>query len=258
MNTKIRIKMAITALIFAFSTTASAGIVNVWGERFSLGVIDSFYDGLAGHSSSIITGDLDTNDLSSTDLLWAVQPANAYTNAELNSMATYLSNGGRIAFMGEHGSFAPNENNRINTALAFLGSSMSIQNTVEDGGRRLATRAGGQILNHSLTTGVNTYDYAAYAPLINVAGTAQQLMLGSNLSSVMMAFDNLGAGSIFLITDQNVWDNVNNTANNDNAIMFENLLVARTRPPIPSVPEPESIALLGLGLLSLRFLRRKA
>ena len=158
MYRKLTLTLLAIVAATAMSWTAQAGVVNVWGERFNLNTINDFYDGLAGHSSSIISGQLDSNDLSGVDLLWAVQPSNSYTAAEIASMSAYLAGGGRIAFMGEHGSFAPNENNRINTALSALGANISITNNTLDGGDRDATRAGGQILNHSLTTGVDTYN----------------------------------------------------------------------------------------------------
>jgi len=251
-------KIAIATTLTVSSLNAYAGIVNVWGEMKNGNNthINTFYDNLSGHSSTSISGQLNTNDLSGVDLLWATQPGDAYTIDELDSMATYLSGGGRIAFMGEHGSFTPDQNIRINEALSYLGAGMEIENSILDGGYRDATTAGGQILDHSLTAGVDTYNYAAFAPLVNLSGNAEALMLGADLSSVMMAFENIGAGSIFLITDQNVWDNVNNSSN-DNAQMFENLLVAQTAPPVPSVSEPTTIAILSLSLIGLLSRRKK-
>lgn len=266
MNMKLS-KLALV-LAIAASSTAQAGVVTVWGEAlsgFSLTTVNNFYNGLAGHSSTIATGTLDTVSLTGVNLLWATQPADSYTAAELTTMSNFLAGGGRIAFMGEHGTFAPAQNTRINTALTALGSTISINNVILDGGFRSASVGDGQILTHALTTGVNTYQYAAFAPL-TISGTAEALMLGEENylgnPSIMMAYQNIGPGSIFLITDQNVWDNSPTWGGTfDNATMFENLLSGNTgAPPVnpPGVPEPASLGLLGIGFLaSLVALRRR-
>ena len=237
--------------------TASAGVVKVWGEeldKFSQNTINNFYNGLSGHSSSIATGSLDTVSLTGVNLLWATQPADDYSVAELNSMSNFLTQGGRIAFLGEHGTFAPAQNQRINSALSFLGSSISIDNLLLDSYFRSASIADGQILAHDLTAGVSTYEYAAFAPL-TISGSAQALMYGEDSynggNSIMMAYQNIGPGSIFLITDQNVWDNAPLWSDFDNERMFENLLSGKTGAPPVSVPEPTPILLFGLSLLAL-------
>lgn len=263
---KFHLKVIALAASLVASGAANAGNVTVWGETlgFNLNIINNFYAGLAGHTSTLASGTLDTVDLSNTDLLWATQPADAYSAAELSSMESFLAGGGRIAFMGEHGGFSPAQNTRINTALSFLGADIVINNVVLDVGFRSASVGDGQIQAHDLTAGVNTYQYAAFAPL-TISGTAEALMLGeenfNGNPSVMMAYQNIGPGSVFLITDQNVWDNAPTWGGNfDNGVMFENLLSANTgAPPVGgNVPEPTSIALLGLGLAGLARLRRKA
>lgn len=254
----------ITFIIF-HTSLASAGVVKVFGDSpfgFNKNNVNDFYNGLPGHSSTVASGTLDTVNLTGVNLLWASQPTSAYTSAELNTMASFLSSGGRIAFLGEHGTIAPDENNRINTALNFLGSTISINNVVLDGNFRSASVGDGQILSHPLTTGVISYEYAAFAPL-TISGTAQALMLGEELylgiPSIMMAFQNIGPGSIFLITDQNVWDNTPNWLGGfNNARMFENLLEGQTgAPPVDQVPVPAALPLMASALATFVLLRRR-
>jgi hypothetical protein len=262
----VTLAAALTTTLVNIPTAYAASLVGVFGNScsncsFSLSTINNFYNsGLTVNgeavSSSILTGTLDTNNLSNLNLLWMVQPASSYTANEIQSLSTFLSGGGRIAFMGEHGTISPNENNRITTAIASLGGNISINNSVVDGFFRNATRLNGQILDNPLTEGVNTYNYAAFAPL-NISGSAIALMRGQeNRSNVMMAYQNIGAGSIFAITDQNVWDNVGSTSTNDNARLFQNLLGANTGAPT-SVPEPFTIVGTLIGGTAAMRMRKK-
>lgn len=234
----IRVTLLLIFLLAAIPA-AHAKVVNVWGDTSRVAVVNSFYDGLPAHSSSVIGGDLDSNNLSGVDLLWVVQPQSLLTGAENTHLANFLAVGGRIAYMGEHCSF-PGGNENINPSLTAVGSNIQIAcGTTQDGGFHTATRVGGQILDHPLTTGVNSYRYAAFAPLA-MGGLSETLMLGTDLTSVMMGFENIGPGSVFLITDQNPFDD---PFAEDNEIMFENLLVGDTtappvRPPPPSIPVP--------------------
>ncbi len=252
------------ALTVASFTAAQAGTVAVFGEQlsgFSKTTVNNFYNGLAGHSSSLISS-ITGGELAGVDLLWATQPSDSYSAAEVAAMSSFLSGGGRIAFMGEHGTFGASQNTRINAALSSLGSTMSINNLLVDRNRREATVADGQILSHPLLNGVNTYDYAAFAPL-TMGANGIALMVGEdNASDIMMGFENVGAGSIFLITDQNVWDNGNNPFDNDNAILFENLLDRDTQNPNNpnTIPLPAAgwMLLAGLGGLTAMRRRKKA
>lgn len=130
--------LLLTVLV-SVPTLSSAATVAVFGDRFNLNVINDFYNSLPGTTSSILSGPLDGNNLSGVNLLWAVQPAASYTAAEITTMSSFLSGGGRIAFMGEHGTFAPDENNRITAAIGLLGGNISIVNTLIDPGFHDAT-----------------------------------------------------------------------------------------------------------------------
>ena len=246
-------------LALGMSQAARADVVNVWsiGIGGSLSApINSFYNLLPGHSSSVISGSLDSNDLTGVSLLWVVQPPSLLTLAEISTLSAFLADGGRIAFMGEHGNgLANTENNNISAAVTALGGNMTIlNNSAQDAGFRIATRVGGQILDHSLTNGVDTYEYAYFAPLIIISPPAEALMLGTDLTSVMMSFENIGPGSIFMITDQNV---LNFSGDVDNDVMFENLLTGTTGapPPVaatPATPVP-TLSQWALIMLSMLF-----
>ena len=250
-------------MVVGLAGGASAGTVAVFGDElsgFSKSTINDFYNGLGGHTSSLISS-LSASTLAGVDLLWATQPSDLYTADELNAMQSYIGGGGRIAFMGEHGTFAPSENTRINTALSFLGSTMSIINEIVDGGGRTASRTDGQILDDPLLAGVDTYGYAAFAPLV-MGSNGKALMIGEeDPTDIMMGFENIGKGSIFLITDQNVWDSSRLSAA-DNGVLFENLIAGDTSNPENPVggvvPLPAAGWMLIAGLGGLVAMRRRA
>jgi len=64
--------------------------------------------------------------LAGVDLNIGMLPSNDYTVAELDALSAYLAGGRSVFFMGDGGLLSSHENARINSALTFLGSSMSI------------------------------------------------------------------------------------------------------------------------------------
>jgi hypothetical protein len=45
-------KLLMILAMIVFSSQANAGVVNVFGERYDLNVINNFYNSLPGHSST--------------------------------------------------------------------------------------------------------------------------------------------------------------------------------------------------------------
>jgi hypothetical protein len=204
-------------------STAVAGVarVLVHGERTTR--VADFYT-QHGHVAGVTTA-LSERALKDVDLVWSVLPDAHFAPREIAALSALLARGGCVAFVGEQGRHKYRQNNRISAAISALGGSMSIVNHLRDPAFRTATTGDGQIRSHPLTAGINVFRYAAFAPIL--PGRADVIMTGEqppNPSAVFMAAEAIGAGRIFLVTDQNIWDEVSDTANNDNAKLFLNLL----------------------------------
>lgn len=119
---------------------------------------NNYYNGLGGVSSSIVAGPITAATLSGVDLFVSILPSSAYAASEIAAMSGFLGGGGTIFFLGENSNFS-GQNANINAALAALGSGISLNNTVFDGGFHVA--AGAQIAADPLTAGVTTFTYAA-------------------------------------------------------------------------------------------------
>jgi hypothetical protein len=121
--------------------------------------IIKFYGGIAGVTSTLISGTIGGSQLAGNNLFVAPIPDNAFTSDEIAALNTFLSGGGSIFFLGDNLHFEP-QNAFINSALSALGSGMSI-NAGPDFDAGYHTAAGSQIVSDAYTAGVTTFSYAA-------------------------------------------------------------------------------------------------
>jgi len=207
---------SISTAVKILTSTLAGTIANADGDND----LDGFYlDN--GISSSLVPLPITAADLTDVRLLVVMVPDDAFTGDELASMGDYLTLGGRILFMGEQNGFAATENGFINSALAALGSTMSLGTSSIDSGLR--DTMSGQILPQELNAGVFLVNYGNVNTTQGVPPDGE-LFLASDLTSLWGGVEELGSGMVILLGDLNMISNLEDTAANDNHIFFLNLL----------------------------------
>ena len=204
------------ATITILSSNRAGDIANGDGDDD----LNLFYQN-EGFSSSIVTGELNTGNLTDTSLLVAMLPDDAFTGSELTVLSNYLSTGGSILFMGEQEGFAAAQNAFLNSALSALGSSMTIGTTSVDSG--FNDTSAGQVLAHPLNATVSLINYGNVNSISGVP-TGGELFLAKDLTTVWGGVETIGNGSIVVLADTNMISNIENTAGNDNHAFFVNVV----------------------------------
>jgi hypothetical protein len=132
--------------------------------------INTYYNSLAGVTSTLVAGPISAATLAGVNLFVGVLP-NAFSAAELTALSNFLAGGGTVFFLGENSNAVfTAANNAINAALVALGSGMSIVPDNFDAGFNNAT-----IAADPFTSGVASFRYAA--PSGVAAGT--QIFFGT-------------------------------------------------------------------------------
>lgn len=203
------------ATIKILSSTRAGDLTDADGDDD----LNAFYQG-KGFNSSIYSGTITNADLLGVDLLVIMLPDDDFSASEIDAMGACLALGGRILFMGEQVNFGSVQNTRINSALSALGSSMSLGTASVDLG--FNDTGAGQILDNPFNAGVNLINYGN---VNSISGTpaGHEIFLAKDLSTVWGGYEFIGAGTLILLADVNVINEIESTASYDNHIFFTNL-----------------------------------
>jgi len=205
--------------------------------------LNTFYQD-AGFSSSIFSGAVTSTELSGVDLFIAMLPDDAFSSSEITVMSNFLATSGRILLIGEQHGFAATENGFLNSALASLGSAMSLGSSSIDSG--FNNTSAGQISSHPLNSGVGLINYGNVNSVSGIP-LGGELFLAKDLTTTWGGIESVGGGSVILLADSNMISNIEDTAGNDNHQFFLNV-----------VPEPQSTVLIGLAATCFMLGRRRS
>jgi PEP-CTERM motif len=151
-------------------------------------VLNNFYNGFSGVTSTIFSGPITSTLLENTDLLIVELPDSAFTGSEVDAVSTFLSTGGTV-FMLTEASGIPNHDVSLAATrenLRLLNSSMSLTGARIDGAVLFfATAANGQLLASPLTSGIESFGYIYTNGILG--GTA--LVLDSDLTTPFISYE---------------------------------------------------------------------
>ena len=154
--------------------------------QLSTNSINNYYNSNSGVSSSFFSGTIDDTALFGTDLFISILPSNDYLFSEITSLSNFLYDGGSVFFFGENNAYFSAQNARINTALAALGSSMTLGTSSINTGFHTTTN----IDVDPLTSGIDSFTYAYTSNIVN-GGTS--LLRTAYTNETFVAYDEVGA-----------------------------------------------------------------
>jgi len=124
----------------------------------SASAINAHYNSLSGVNSTLDSSGsaITAASLAGVDLFLSIMPSNNYTASEISALSDFLDGSGTVFFLGDADAVDFGVDDRINAALASLGSSISLDHSSIDGQFGTTT----SIDSDPLTSGVSSFTYA--------------------------------------------------------------------------------------------------
>ncbi|PXW94007.1 uncharacterized protein DUF4347 [Sphaerotilus hippei] len=196
----------------------ASGVVNIGFFRGSrAGSYDNdvvaYYNADPAHYSTTRLSSITSGAVSNLKLLFIEIPDAAFNATEIGVLQTFLDNGGRIMFVGEHNGYSPTQNGYISQAITQLGGSITIT-TLTNGAAgvndTMHDNVGGyiELSDSPLMAGVTSFRTAYFAPLQVEDSISKAVMVtdesgGNGNGWIAIADQALSKGRVTVIADVN-------------------------------------------------------